>query len=65
MTLSENDEAKILEALRSQPFGGMFRTAAIGLCHLVCVEIYVGELVKVQRRKVDELDNVTVTRIRK
>jgi hypothetical protein len=60
--LLEDEERIALEALGKQD-RGVYRTADLKLNGLLCVETYVGKKVKVQRRKIDELDNVTIWKI--
>jgi len=60
--LLEGEEAICIKALNGQK-SGVYRTHEIGLTGLLCVELYVGKTVKVQRKKIDEIDNVTIWRI--
>jgi hypothetical protein len=60
--LLPSEEEIILAALNGQK-SGVFRTKDLGLTGLLCVEIYMGRQIKAQRKKIDELDNVTVWRI--
>lgn len=61
--LTPGEEKKILSYLGDQD-SGMARTTDLGLTRLLCVEVYTGETVQVQRKKVDELDNVTIWRVK-
>ncbi len=61
--LLESEEAICLKALGTQK-AGIYRTRDLGLTGLLCVEIYVGKQVKVRRNKADELDNVTIWRVK-
>ena len=61
--LTDVEEAQLLLSIEGQPFGGMLRTQQAGLTALLPNVIYTGEQVACVRRKVDELDNITVWRI--
>lgn len=60
--LSAHEEGRVLSVLKYQK-SGMYRTHDLDLGRLLTMVEYTGRFVKVQRRKVDELDNVTVWRI--
>lgn len=57
--LLKEEEQRAIAALNGQK-SGVFKTADIGFTGLLCVETYIGKAVKVCRRKIDELDNVTI-----
>jgi len=61
--LLEGEEATCLKALGSQK-AGVYRTGDLGLTGLLCVEVYIGKQIKVRRNKVDELDNITIWRVK-
>jgi len=60
--LLEGEEATLINALNGQK-SGIYKTKDLGLTRLLCVETYTGKTVKCQRRKIDELDNITIWRI--
>jgi hypothetical protein len=60
--LLPDEEKRAIEFLDGQN-SGVFRTIDVGLTGLLCVEIYVGKQIKIQRKKIDELDNVTIWKI--
>lgn len=62
--LTSDEEERILEAIKNQPHGGIFRTSNLGLTTLLSMQVYKGKTVSCQRKRVDELDNVTVWRNR-
>ena len=55
--LLPSEEQDALKALGNQK-SGIFRTKDLHFEGLLCVEIYIGKTIKVRRNKVDELDNV-------
>jgi hypothetical protein len=60
--LLENEEAILINALNGQK-SGIYKTKDLGLTGLLCIETYVGKTIKCQRRRIDELDNITVWKI--
>jgi hypothetical protein len=60
--LTYTEERDILQALGNQK-AGVYRTSDLYLKNLLVMVEYTGKVVKVIRRKVDEIDNVTVQRI--
>jgi hypothetical protein len=60
--LSLEEEQRILTVLRKQA-KGIYKTESLGLKNLLTTVEYTGSIVKVVRKKIDELDNITVWRI--
>ena len=60
--LLPDEEHRLIKALNGQNHG-IYRTIDLDLTRLLCVETYVGTAIKCQRKKIDQIDNITVWRI--